>query len=289
MPLRTEKLEERTKAIRKKGVQVFFKNRFIFRMSSNPLKWHLVASVFKESFEMIPVEGMETHQLDVTNRDDINRVVDNITERGGKIDILINNAGYALIGPSIELSDADLYSQMETNFIAPLALIRKVFPSMRQNEQGVIVNIGSISGLVSMPFSGAYCASKAALHALSDTLRMELAPFKIKVVTVQPGAIQSGFGKAAAKRASDLFTPDSLYKLLQDKIISRAEISQVDATPTDEFAKKLVDLLLKDNPPSVIRLGKKSFFLPAMKLLLPHSIFDHILNKRFGLIMINNR
>jgi short-subunit dehydrogenase len=240
-----------------------------------------------ESLEKLQSKGMEIQQLDVNNQDDIERIAHTYSKRGVKIDILINNAGFAVIGPTIELSDADLRSQLETNVIAPLALIREIAPAMRENGNGVIVNIGSISGLVSTPFSGAYCASKAALHALSDTLRMELAPFKIKVVTVQPGAIKSRFGEAASKRASDLLKPESWYTSVQDKIINRAEISQVDATPANEFTKKLVKLLLKNNPPPIIRLGKKSLFLPAMKFLLPRSVFDHILNKKFGLTLMN--
>ncbi len=240
------------------------------------------------SLEKLKAKGIHTEQMNVNKQDDITRVIKTIIEREGRIDILINNAGFALIGPTIELTDSDLRTQFETNVIAPLALAREVAPVMRKNKTGMIVNIGSISGIVSSPFSGAYCASKAALHSLSDTLRMELSPFGIKLVTVQPGAIKSGFGKTASKLASDILKPDSWYISIQDKIISRAEISQNNATPTNKFASRLVKSLLKDNPSSVLRFGKKSFYLPRMKCLVPRSILDSIMNKKFGIASIND-
>ena len=82
-----------------------------------------------------------------------------------------------------------LQRQLKTNVFAPLALAQQVAPIMKKQGSGLIVNIGSVSGVVTTPFAGAYCASKAALHSLSEAMRMELAPFNIQVVTVQAGAI----------------------------------------------------------------------------------------------------
>ena len=236
-----------------------------------------------ESLEQLRKEGLETEQLDINNREEINRVVAAVLKKAGRIDLLINNAGYALIGPTIELTDSQLRAQLETNVFSPLALIRAVAPGMKNNGKGKIVNIGSISGVVSTPFSGAYCASKAALHSLSDALRMELTPFGIKVITVQPGAIKSHFGKTASKVANDLIKPDSWYKSVQTKIIGRAKLSQINATSANVFAANLVNIVLKENPPAIIRLGKKSWFLPAIKQLLPTAILDKILIKKFGI------
>ena len=140
---------------------------------------HVIATARRiESIEKLRKEGLDTKQLDINNHEEINRVVATILENTGRIDFLINNVGYALIGPTIELTNSQLQSQLETNVLAPLALIRAVAPSMKKNGEGKIVNIGSISCVVSTPFSGAYCASKAALHSLSDALRMELLPLE---------------------------------------------------------------------------------------------------------------
>jgi len=248
---------------------------------------HVIATARRiESLEKLRKEGLDIERLDINNHDEIERVVAAIMKNQGRIDLLINNAGYALIGPTIELTASQLQSQLETNVLSPLALIRVVAPGMKNNGKGKIVNIGSISGVVSTPFSGAYCSSKAALHSLSDALRMELSPFGIKVITVQPGAIKSHFGKAASKTARDIFIPDSWYESVQKEIIGRAELSQLNATPANIFAEHLVNILLKENPPPIIRLGKKSWFLPAMKQLLPTAVLDKIFIKKFGIDLL---
>jgi short-subunit dehydrogenase len=239
-----------------------------------------------ESLDKLRSEGLETEELDVNNQDDILRVVSSAVEKSGRIDMLVNNAGYALLGPAVELTDSALRSQMETNLLAPLALIREITPSMKKNGKGKIVNIGSISGIVATPFSGAYCASKAALHSLSDALRMELSPFGIKVITVQPGAVRSNFGKTASRMAMNSLKPDSWYRNIKEAVKDRANMSQQDPMSAGDFAKRLVAKLLRDNPPSVIRLGKKSLLLPTLKWLLPVKTLDKVFMKKFRLVVL---
>jgi short-subunit dehydrogenase len=236
-----------------------------------------------ESLQRVQAAGVQTLRLDVTDRTEIAQVVCTVLESNGRIDILINNAGYGLIKPAIDLQHDELRAQLETNFLAPLALAQAVSPSMKHNGQGKIVNIGSISGIVTTPFSGAYCASKAALHSLSDALRMELKPFGLQVITVQPGAIRSHFGKTAAATAQQSIEDNSWYHSLQNAINQRAEVSQQNATSAQDFAERLTELLLKERPPSTIRLGKHSTFLPLLQRLLPQRMLDKVLMKRFGL------
>ncbi|VAX18605.1 hypothetical protein MNBD_IGNAVI01-2844 [hydrothermal vent metagenome] len=237
----------------------------------------------KESISVLKEKGCNIEQLDVKNNDDQTRVVDSVLKEFGRIDILVNNAGYGLIAPAIDLTDEKIHQQFMTNVFAPLSLIKKVVPFMKQNGTGIIINIGSISGLVTTPFAGAYCASKAALHSFSDALRMELKPFRIKVMTVQPGAIKSNFGKASMKRASSNFSDNSWYKSLEVSILKRANGSQVVATPAEDFAKKIVSIVKKGNIPSSILIGKKSRSLPLLKKVLPAKMLDSILMKKFGL------
>ena len=236
-----------------------------------------------DALSALEAEGIATKKLDVNSRADIDRVVREVLKDHHKIDILVNNAGYALISPAIDLSDAGFRAQLETNLIAPLTLTKAVAPNMREQGRGKIVNIGSISGIVTTPFSGAYCASKAALHSLSDALRMELSPFGIQVITVQPGAIASRFGENAAQTVGDGLSTDSWYSSLEQAINERAKLSQQAATSAGEFSEALVDLLLKGSPPAVIRLGKKSRLLPALKRLLPTRVLDRILIAKFKL------
>jgi len=149
--------------------------------------------------ENLKKEGMEIAVLDVTDQQSIDACVAEVIAKAGKIDVLVNNAGYALIGPVIDLSMDDLRRQFETNVIGLAALTKAVAPHMIKQRSGLIVNISSVSGVCATPFAGAYCATKAAVNLLSDSLRVELAPFGISVVTVQPGAIKSSFGDVATK------------------------------------------------------------------------------------------
>jgi short-subunit dehydrogenase len=149
----------------------------------------------------------------------------------------------------------------------------------------MIVNISSISGVMPSAFAGAYCASKAAVNAWSDTLRIELKPFGIQVVTVQPGAIRSNFGNIASKNLS-YDKDNSAYKPIADFIAKRAMISQEKATDSEEFARRLVRQLVKKNLKSVIRIGKSSTLFPLMKRWLPTSLLDSIISDKFGLTML---
>ncbi|MGP1385196.1 MAG: SDR family oxidoreductase [Thainema sp.] len=241
-----------------------------------------------ETLRPLQEAGMLTKELDVTNPDQIRSVFTEIQREEQRLDVLVNNAGYGLFTPLLDVSVDQLAQQFETNLFAPLQLIQAAAPMMRSQQSGLIINIGSISGIMPTPFSGAYASSKAALHCLSDALRMELAPFGIRVMTVQPGAIQSDFGTAARQRTEANLTDQSWYSGIKDTIRARAELSQVDATPTQDFATRLVQAALRPNPPAVLRIGKKSRLLPFLKTVLPRPWLDQILQRRFGLRSIEN-
>jgi NAD(P)-dependent dehydrogenase (short-subunit alcohol dehydrogenase family) len=117
---------------------------------------------------------------------------------GGRgLDVLVNNAGYALPGPLEALAERDLRELFDTNVFGLLAVTRAFVPAMRERGQGRVVNVGSIMGRVAMPLLGAYNATKHAVAAMTETLRMELAPFGITVVLVEPGAVRTGFASRA--------------------------------------------------------------------------------------------
>ncbi|MEL6816047.1 MAG: SDR family NAD(P)-dependent oxidoreductase, partial [Cyanobacteria bacterium J06598_3] len=226
--------------------------------------------------------------LDVTDNAAIKQVVEAVLTTENRIDLLINNAGFGQFGPLMDIEETHLQQQFATNVFAPIAMVQAVAPVMRSQSSGTIINIGSVSGTVTTPFAGAYCASKAALHSLSEALRMELAPFGIQVITVQPGAIRSSFGQAAEKSVSDLLTPDSWYAPLQENIQARTTLSQLNATPAEAFATQLACQLMQANPPNIIRLGKKSRWLPLLKHVLPTQLMDFLLKRKFGLLSLKD-
>lgn len=234
-----------------------------------------------DSLAALAKEGLRTLTLDVNDDASIAAALAVVQAQQGRLDMLVNNAGFSQVGAVLDLRREDLRRQYETNVIAPMAVARAALPLLRVGPGGVIVNIGSIVGVFTTPFAGAYCSSKAALHALSDALRMELAPFGIRVVTVQPGGVQSSFGSHA--EAAIQLPADSLYRGVEQGIRARAQAGQQGATPTDAFVVPVVDALLRSTPPLRLRGGKGSTLLPLLKALLPTRRFDAILSRRFGL------
>jgi NAD(P)-dependent dehydrogenase (short-subunit alcohol dehydrogenase family) len=230
-------------------------------------------------------KGLDTLLLDVNNDTSIAAVMARIQSDVGHLDMLINNAGFSQVGAVIDLTREDLRKQYETNVIAPVAMTRAALPLLRAGaaERGtaLVVNVGSIVGLFTTPFAGAYSSSKAAVHSLSDGLRMELAPFGIRVVMIQPGGVRSAFGNHAEEAIR--LPQDSVYQPVEENIRARAQAGQQGATPVAQFVVPVVDKLLRDSPPAIIRGGKNSLRLPLLKKLLPLASFDRMVSKVFGL------
>lgn len=217
--------------------------------------------------------------LDVIKPASIEAAIQQIINNFGRIDYLINNAGFLAAGPVIETPIATIRKQLETNVIGPIALAQAVAPQMLQQKSGRIVNVGSVSATLITPFGGIYSGSKADLHAMGEAMRLELAPFGIQVITVAPGAIASDL----AKKAMITIKEDSIYQPIAQSINDRAQMSQGDATPTDEFAALFVREVTKTNPKSMVKIGKGSKFYIALAKYLPKGILDRMRNKRFHL------
>jgi NAD(P)-dependent dehydrogenase (short-subunit alcohol dehydrogenase family) len=138
-------------------------------------------------------------KLDVTLSADIQPAVDAAVRRFGRIDYLFNNAGYAVIGALEETSDQELRAQLDTNFFGAVSVTRAVLPVMRAQRSGAIVNISSMGGQMSFEGVGAYSASKFALEGMSEALALEVAPFGIKVLIVEPGAFRTELAAASMR------------------------------------------------------------------------------------------
>ena len=163
--------------------------------------------------------GCATAALDVTNDGDVERVVDRILDETGRIDCLVNNAGYAQYGPLEHVPVDSLHEQFDVNVYGPHRLIRAVLPNMRQRKTGTIVNVSSVQGRVANAGAGAYAGSKFALEAMSDALRNEVAEYGVDVVVVEPGPVRTDFGDRADRELDGLDRSgayESLYALLED-------------------------------------------------------------------------
>jgi short-subunit dehydrogenase len=221
-------------------------------------------------------------ELDVTDSASIDRAVSQAEEAPGGVGTLINNAGWGLMGPVAELKENDLRRQFETNVVGPVALISRVVPNMAKRGSGMIVNVGSVSGLTATPFAGAYCASKAAIHSLTDSLRLELAPLGISVVCIQGGAVRSSFGDTASSVFNGDARPDSLFASHAKAIQDRARASDLNGMDPRDFAARVVNQLERTPPRSIIRLGPLARKMAILRLL-PASLRDRLLSRKFGL------
>jgi NAD(P)-dependent dehydrogenase (short-subunit alcohol dehydrogenase family) len=151
---------------------------------------------------------LTTPTLDVTRDDSVETAVGAaLAETGGRLDVLVNNAGYYALGALEEMTPDELRAQLETNVVGVHRVTRAALPAMRARRAGTIVTLGSLSGRVAVPMSGAYTASKWALEGMIETLRLELLPFRVRVVLIEPGPYESKLHanekEAAAGRRSD--------------------------------------------------------------------------------------
>ncbi|NWA40658.1 SDR family oxidoreductase [Pseudomonas reactans] len=231
-----------------------------------------------EDVAALAAAGFNAVELDVNDSTALQR----LAEQLGELDVLVNNAGYGAMGPLLDGGTEAMQRQFETNVFSIVGVTQALFPALRRSK-GLVVNIGSVSGVLVTPFAGAYCASKAAVHALSDALRMELAPFGVRVMEVQPGAINTHFAKNAGAQAELLINEQSPWWPLRDGIRARSQASQDKPTPANVFAADVLKAVEQSRPPRLLRSGNGSRALPLMAALLPKALLEKVLKKRFGL------
>jgi NAD(P)-dependent dehydrogenase (short-subunit alcohol dehydrogenase family) len=167
--------------------------------------------------EAAEAEGLELHvlRLDVRDGESVDAAVNEIVERAGRIDVCVNNAGIELRGPIEECSDDEVLVQFDTNVFGLLRVVRAVLPVMRAQGSGVIVNVGSLAGLVARPYGGLYSATKHAVEAISEALHFECAQFGIRVAVVEPGQFETELLNNAI--TAERFDDASIYKVSSDR------------------------------------------------------------------------
>ncbi|MFC7233070.1 SDR family oxidoreductase [Saliphagus sp. GCM10025308] len=181
--------------------------------------WRVVATARDTAdIEDLADAGCETLELDVTDPDQVARVVERTVDIGGAIDCLVNNAGYAQMGPIEDTSTADLHHQFDVNVYGPHRLGRAALPHMRAQGSGRIVNVSSVLGRLSFAGTGPYSGSKHALEAMSDALRAEVEDFGIDVVVIEPGPVETSFTERVEEEVPEDRTPayESLYEIIEE-------------------------------------------------------------------------
>ena len=221
-------------------------------------------------------------QLDVTDPESIRDAVSQVVDRTGRIDILVNNAGINLFGPLVEVPLEGVKQLFGTNVIGLVAATQAVFPQMAEQRSGRIVNLGSVVGDFPTPFAGAYCGTKSAVHMLSEILRLEVAPFGIDVVVVQPGGVRSQIATSGSVGMERYAEQSSRYHKVYDNIVQRANMSQDSPMEAEDFARVVVAAVTRQTPPRVVRAGSGAALL-SLARRLPEPLLDRILTRRFGL------
>ena len=217
-------------------------------------------------------------QLDVTDDISAKTAIEKIVLEKGRIDVLVNNAGYGLFGAFEDLSLDEIKAQFETNFFGVIRVTQHVLPIMRtpQNGGGIIVNVSSINGLIAVPVISAYVATKFAIEGLSESIAYELEPFGIKVILIEPGAIGSNFmkGSVLPKRALD---PQSPYSELVQKFSVKTSSQHENATQPEEVSKTIFQAISVEKPEFRYVVGNDAISLLEARKNMPYSEFQKMI------------
>ena len=210
--------------------------------------------------ENLPIDVI---QLDVDNEESIVSAIKQIVSDGGRLDVLVNNAGYGQFGCTEDVSVDDFRKQFETNFFSIIRIIQEVSPIMRNQNSGIIVNISSVIGRMGLPGFSAYISTKYALEGLSECLRYELGQFGIKVTLIEPGAIKTNFFDSMKIQESKV---DPQYKKLTDHILSGLKMMSELGTAPSQVAEVIIKAIHADEIlPRYIAGTDAAMFMEAKK------------------------
>lgn len=206
--------------------------------------------------------SIDVLELDVNSADSINEAVARIVSESGRLDVLVNNAGYAIIGAVEDVPIDDFRAQFETNLFGVINTIKHAIPVMRSQGSGHIINISSVAGRMGFPGSAAYISSKFALEGLSESLRYELDQFGVKVVIIEPGVIKTNFFDAMK-----IMPASEPNRDLTDRVMAGIKMMVSMGTSPVEVAKTVIRALHESDPlPRYVVGNDAKMFLEAQKL-----------------------
>jgi NAD(P)-dependent dehydrogenase (short-subunit alcohol dehydrogenase family) len=210
--------------------------------------------------------------LDVTRRRQIDEVVDGATRRFGRIDVLVNNAGYGYLAAIEEGEDEAVRAMFETNVFGLIDMTKAVLPVMRKQRSGLIVNVSSIGGITSFAATGYYHATKYAVEGISESLALEVKPLGIDVLIVEPGAFRTSWAGPSIKQSLTHIDAYAATAGERRKQVGARSGKQ----PGDPVraAQAIIDAALSDRPPLRLLLGKAALELARKKLELMRNDFD---------------
>lgn len=232
--------------------------------------------VFDLSRNGSDTEAVKHITCDVTDEDSVREALAKVVELSGKIDVLVNNAGFGISGAAEFTSLVQAKKQFEVNFFGTVSCTNEAVKYMRKTGGGTIVNVSSLAAPLSIPFQAFYSASKSAVNSLTLAMANELRPFGIKVCAVMPGDVKTNFTTAREKSTDG----DELYKGVLKKSVSTMEHDEQNGMSPKAIADKIYRLATAKNPKPLSTVGAQYKFLVTLAKVLP----TRIVNKIIGMI-----
>jgi NAD(P)-dependent dehydrogenase (short-subunit alcohol dehydrogenase family) len=217
--------------------------------------------------------------LDVRDDESVTACVNAVSSRAGRLDVLINNAGYELAGAVEELSLDEVRAQFETNFFGVIRMVNAALPLMRAQKRGQIVNVGSVSGMVPVPFLGVYSASKWALEGYTEALRHEVKPFNVHVSLTQAGFLKTPMmhNRELAKNRI------AAYDETRQRALAAISAQEQKAPGADLVARALLDIVSDPAPRLRYLIGSQATSVARLRRFLPARMFEWGVRRGFSL------
>ncbi len=231
-------------------------------------------------------DGVRTIALDVTDEASLTTAVETIIRDTGRIDLLVNNAGYGSYGSIEDVPLSEARQQLDVNVFGLARLTQLVLPHMRRQKSGTIINISSMGGKLVTPLGGWYHASKYAVEALSDALRIEASRFGVHTVVIEPGSIRTEWGAIAAETLTQTSAAGA-YATMAAKVASTLAASSApnarNTSAPELIGKTVVKIARTRRPRTRYRVGFGAAPMLALRWLLPDRGFDRVIRTAFGL------
>jgi NAD(P)-dependent dehydrogenase (short-subunit alcohol dehydrogenase family) len=235
-----------------------------------------------QSMDAISTSGGHPLAMDVTEEADLERAVRTVLDQRGRIDVLVNNAGFGLYGAAEDVPLQQARYQLEVNLFGPARLTQLALPHMREQRSGTIVNVSSMGGEITFPLGAWYHASKHALEAYSDALRQEVRPFGIHVVLVQPGLIRTEFGDVTANGVRELSGHGPYHELAEGLARSTEALYREPSKASDPsvVAATIRRAIETASPRPRYPVGYMARPLLALNRILPVRLFDRVVSSQ---------
>jgi NAD(P)-dependent dehydrogenase (short-subunit alcohol dehydrogenase family) len=228
--------------------------------------------------------ALEILPLDVDKALSVKRAVATLLQRAGRIDVLVNNAGWGAFGALEEFSDVEIRAQYETNVFGLLRVTRAVLPAMRAQKSGRILNIGSLAGKMTFAGIGLYCSTKYAVEAATESLRLEVRPFNIQVAVVEPGTIRTPF-KVNRRKAVVFLAKKSAYQKVLERILHFGNNPPASAPGPARVAEAVLGALQAPRMSIRYPVGGDAVWFPIFRWFMPDFLFDYVLRVRYSRFM----